>query len=64
MPGSGVHGGKHARALVAGLREIVCENGRALGQHAREEARRYESGSDRGANQFAEHIYRRTGVIC
>src|SRR5579872_1537749 len=63
MPGSRVHGGKHARALFAGLREILCENGCPLGQHARQETCRCESGSDRPTAKFTEHICGCSGVV-
>ena len=34
---AGVYGRKHARAVVAGLREIVCANRNPVGQHAGQE---------------------------
>jgi hypothetical protein len=59
MSGSRVHRGQHARPVVAGLREIIRQNRRALSQHAGQEtARCRESGVDSSAPGFCRHISR------
>ena len=66
LPWAGLHGRQHARAVDAGLREVLCQNRSALGQHAFQETRgsqpgaaelgAAESGADSSAARVCQHI--------
>ena len=61
LPRPGVHGRKHARAVVAGLREVIRPHRYSLGQHAGQSSEDAHSGES-GADSSAPHHGRRDRV--